>query len=109
MQTLDILLKQAKTTNNKQGVKCILHFFWHRDEANDEVKVNVLSGIGAWLRHAAKLPASVAKRLADSLKEKDALKAAALSATLQVIFCTPVDSSLSDCLTTHARSEVNRH
>lgn len=69
---------------------------WRRDEANDEVKVNVLSGIGAWLRHAAKLPASVAQRLADSLKEKDALKAAALSATLQVIFCTPVDSSLSD-------------
>ena len=67
----------------------------HRDEANDEVKVNVLSGIGAWLRHAAKLPAPVAKRLADSLKEKDALKAAALSATLQVD-CTPVDKSLSD-------------
>ena len=55
-----------------------------RDEANDEVKVNVLHAMGAWLRHAVNLPASVGKRLADSLKEKDALKAAALSATLQV-------------------------
>ena len=55
-----------------------------RDEANDEVKVNVLHAMGAWLKLAGNLPASVAKRLADSLKEQDALKAAALSATLQV-------------------------
>lgn len=77
-----------------------------RDEANDEVKVNVLHAMGAWLKHAANLPASVAKRLADSLQEKDALKAAALSATLQVnppkllscFMAGSADSSQACCL-----------
>lgn len=55
-----------------------------RDEANDEVKVNLLGAIGAWLGHVDQLSPSVGKRLADSLKEKDALKAAGLAATLQV-------------------------
>lgn len=55
-----------------------------RDEASDEVKINVLTAVGAWLQHAASLPSVVAKRLADSLKEKDSLKGAALAAVLQV-------------------------
>lgn len=55
-----------------------------RDEASDEVKINVLTAIGAWLQHAANLPPAAAKRLADSLKEKESLKVAALAAILQV-------------------------
>lgn len=55
-----------------------------RDEANDEVKINTLTAMGAWLRHAGSLPAVATKRLADSLTEKDSLKTAALAAILQV-------------------------
>ena len=58
----------------------------HRDEANDDVKSNILVAIGNWLKLTTTLPPSVSTTLADCLKEKDALKSAALKATLQVIF-----------------------
>ena len=63
----------------------------HRDEANDDVKSNILVAIGNWLKLTTTLPPSVSTTLADCLKEKDALKSAALKATLQVIFLTPPD------------------
>lgn len=57
-----------------------------RDEANDDVKSNLLVAIGSWLKLANNLPPVVSSRLAACLKEKDNLKAAALTATLQVSF-----------------------
>ena len=56
----------------------------YRDEANDDVKINILVAIGSWLKLTGTLPPSVSNRLAECLKEKDALKSAALKATLQV-------------------------
>ena len=61
-------------------------FLCHRDEANDDVKSSILVAIGSWLKLTNNLPPSVSTRLADCLKEKDALKSAALKATLQVSF-----------------------
>ena len=58
----------------------------HRDEANDDVKSSILVAVGNWLKLTTTLPPSVSTTLADCLKEKDALKSAALKATLQVIF-----------------------
>jgi len=57
-----------------------------RDEANDDVKSSILVAIGSWLKFTTTLSPSVSTRLADCLKEKDALKSAALKATLQVSF-----------------------
>lgn len=57
-----------------------------RDEANDDVKSSILVAIGSWLKFTSTLPPSVSTRLAECLKEKDALKSAALKATLQVSF-----------------------
>ena len=66
-------------------------FECHRDEANDDVKSSILVAIGSWLKLTNNLPPSVSTRLADCLKEKDALKSAALTATLQVSFLTLPD------------------
>lgn len=60
------------------------HLCFGRDEANDEVKCSLLAAIGSWLKLAGNLPAAVSSRLASCLKEKDNLKTAALTATLQV-------------------------
>ena len=55
-----------------------------RDEANDDVKSNILGAIGGWLTAAGSLSPAVSQTLADCLKEKDMLKTGALTATLQV-------------------------
>lgn len=55
-----------------------------RDEANDDVKNSLLVASGSWLELANNLPAAVSSGLAACLKEKDSLKASALTATLQV-------------------------
>lgn len=56
-----------------------------RDEANDDVKSNLLLVISIWLRLANNLPPAVSSMLSACLKDsKDSLKAAAVSATAQV-------------------------
>ena len=62
------------------------HLCFGREEANDDVKCGLLVAIGCWLKLASNLPPAVSSRLASCLKEKDNLKAAALTATLQVSF-----------------------
>ncbi|DBB12167.1 TPA: hypothetical protein ACH3X3_006274 [Trebouxia sp. C0006] len=58
---------------------------FYKDEANDDVKSSILVAIGSWLKLTNTLPPSVSTRLAGCLKEKDALKSAALKATLQAL------------------------
>lgn len=65
-----------------------------RDEANDDVKSNILVAMGSWLKAASSLPPVVSTRLADCLKEKDVLKSGALTATLQVgCFSSPLSNA----------------
>lgn len=76
---------------NVTGIGNVMFPLWvccecDRDEANDDVKSSILVAIGSWLKLTNTLPPSVSTRLADCLKEKDALKSAALKATLQVSF-----------------------
>lgn len=87
---------QASARNDQQSrflslgwvpVNCGCYCGCGRDEANDDVKSNLLVAIGSWLKLANNLPPAVSSRLAACLKEKDNLKAAALTATLQVSFC----------------------
>lgn len=68
-----------------------------RDEANDDVKSNLLVAIGSWLKLASNLPAAVSSRLAACLKEKDNLKTAALTATLQVSLWSMFFQCSSNC------------
>ena len=70
------------------GCMSLICGYCGRDEANDDVKSTLLAAIGSWLKLANNLPPAVSSRLAACLKEKDTLKAAALTATLQVSFCS---------------------
>lgn len=55
-----------------------------REDANEEVKLQLLAALGAWLSHAQSIPGAALQRLKDGMKEKDALRRAHLRSLNQV-------------------------